>query len=87
MSSITLHNLDDSLYSMLKRKAREEGKSMNRAIQEMLAESLGLKKRSRKSGNRKDEYAELCGAMPREELESMEDAEKEFEVIDERDWK
>ena len=87
MSSITLHNLEDSLYAMLKKKARKEGKSMNRAIQELLAESVGLKKKSEKSGNRKDEYAELCGAMSREELRRMEDAEKEFEVIDERDWK
>jgi hypothetical protein len=87
MSSITLHNLDNSLYAMLKKKAREDGKSMNRVIQELLAESMGQKKRPQKKGKVRDEYAELCGAMPSEELKRMENAEKEFEVIDERDWK
>lgn len=87
MGSITLHNLDDSLYTMLKKKAREDGTSMNRAIQELLAEAMGQKRRPEKKGKARDEYAELCGAMPGEELKRMEDAEKEFEAIDEREWK
>ena len=87
MSSITLHNLEDSLYALLKQKARKEGKSLNRAIQELLAESMGLKRKPGKSGNKKDVYAELCGAMSLEELKKMEEAEKEFELIEEKDWK
>ena len=87
MSSITLHNLEDSLYALLKQKARKEGKSLNRTIQELLAESVGLKRKAGKSGKKKDVYAELCGAMSAEELKKMEEAEKEFEVIEETDWK
>jgi plasmid stability protein len=87
MGSITLHNLDDSLYAMLKRKARGEGKSMNKTIQELLAEAMGQKRRPEKKGKARDEYAELCGAIPGEELKRMEDAEKEFEALDEREWK
>jgi hypothetical protein len=86
MSSITLHNLEESLYALLKQKARKEGKSLNRTIQELLTESLGLKRKAAKGG-KKDVYTELCGAMSREELKKMEEAEKEFEVIEERDWK
>ena len=86
MSSITLHNLEDSLDALLRQKARKEGKSLNRTIQELLAESVGLKGKVRKSG-KKDVYAELCGAMSPEELKKMEEAEKEFEVIEEKDWK
>ena len=87
MSSITLHNLEDSLYALLKRKARTEGKSLNRTIQELLTESVGLKRKAEKSGKKKDVYEELCGAMSAEELRKMEEAEKEFEVIEEKDWK
>ncbi len=87
MSSITLHDLEDSLYAMLKQKARREGKSMNRAIKELLAEAVGLKKKDVKGGDRKDVYSELCGATSRGELRKMEEAEKEFEVINEKDWK
>jgi len=86
MSSITLHNLEDSLYALLKQKARKEGKSLNRTIQELLTESVGLKRKAEKSG-KKDVYTELCGSMSPEELKKMEEAEEEFEVIEEKDWK
>jgi len=87
LSSITLHNLEDSLYTLLKQKARKEGKSLNRTIQELLTESMGMKRKAEKSGKKKDVYSELCGVMSREELKKMEEAEKEFEVIEEKDWK
>jgi hypothetical protein len=85
MSSITLHNLDVSLYALIKNKARKEGKSLNRTIQEMLAESAGMKGRNGKSG-KKDIYAELCGAVSQEELKKMERSEQEFEAVDDKDW-
>ena len=87
LGSITLHNLDDSLYALLKQKARKDGKSLNRTIQELLRESVGLKRHAEKSGKRKDIYTELCGAVSPAELRKMEEAEKEFEVIEEKDWK
>ena len=87
MSSITLHNLEDSLYALLKQKARKEGKSLNRTIQELLVESVGMKSKAKKSGKRKDVYTELCGAVSPQELKKMEEAEKEFEMIDAKDWK
>jgi plasmid stability protein len=86
MSSITLHNLSDSLYALLKQRARREGKSLNRTAQELLTESVGLEKKAAKSGKMKDVYAELCGVMSREELKIMRKAEKDFEVIEEKDW-
>ena len=86
MSSITLHNLEDPLYALLKQKARKEGKSLNRTIQELLTESVGLKRKAEKSG-KKDVYTELCGSMSPEELKKMEEAEEEFEAIEEKDWK
>jgi hypothetical protein len=86
VNSITLHNLGDSLYALLKRKARKEGKSLNRTIQELLAESMGLGRTAGKTGKKKDIYDELCGALSAEELRTMEEVEKEFEAIDEKDW-
>jgi hypothetical protein len=87
MGSITLHNMEDSLYALLKQRARKEGKSLNRTIQALLAESVGLKEKTGKSRKKKDVYDELCGTMSPKELAQMEAAEKEFEVIDEMDWK
>jgi hypothetical protein len=87
LGSITLHNLEDTLYTLLKQKAHKEGKSLNLTIQELLTESVGLKRKAGKRGKKNDVYTEICGAMSREELKKMEKAEEEFEVIEERDWK
>ena len=78
MHSTTLHNLDDALYALLKQKARKEGKSLNRAIQELLAEAVGLKKKAVHRA-KKDVYTELCGAMTASELKEMEEAERDFD--------
>lgn len=87
MGSITLHNLEDSLYALLKQKARKENKSMNRTIKELLALSMGLEEKADKKRKKKDVYDELCGTMSPEELVKMEEAEEEFEVIEDKDWK
>ena len=85
MSSITLHDLDDSLYAALKKKARKEGCSMNRTIKRILEESLGLKNGSEDRGN--GVYAKLCGAMPAEEADRMDRFEQEeLETIDGEEW-
>jgi len=42
MKSITLHNLDPDLAEALARKARAEGRSLNRTSQELLRAALGL---------------------------------------------
>jgi len=47
---------------------------------------VGLKRKAEKSG-KKDVYTELCGSMSPEELKKMEEAEEEFEAIEEKDWK
>jgi hypothetical protein len=85
VNSITLHNLPSSLYGLLKQKARREGKSLNRTIQDLLTEALGLSSRQLKK-QRKDVYDEICGAMPIEERARLEEAEREFEEIDAKDW-
>ena len=85
MSSITLHNLPSSLYGLLKQKAQNEGKSLNRTIQDLLSESLGLGGKPARRG-KKDVYDEMCGAMPMEERTRMEESEKEFEATHDEDW-
>lgn len=86
MNSITLHNIPSSLYGLLKQKARRDGKSLNRTIQGLLAEALGL--HGDKGGRaRRDVYDEICGSLPAEEMARMLEAEKDFEKIDPEDWR
>lgn len=48
---------------------------------------MGLKGKVGENGKKKDVYEELCGAMSYEELKKMEEAEKEFDAVEEKDWK
>ncbi len=68
-------------------KGPQGRKSLNRTIQELLTESVGLKGKVGENGKKKDVYEELCGAMSYEELKKMEEAEKEFDAVEEKDWK
>ncbi|MDY6970131.1 MAG: hypothetical protein SVR08_15965 [Spirochaetota bacterium] len=42
MKSITIHNLDDSLASLIQEKAEKEGLSLNKTIKVLLKKPLGL---------------------------------------------
>jgi hypothetical protein len=86
VGSITLHNIPSSLYGLLKQKARREGKSMNRTIQDLLAGALGLPG-SRAGRETRDVYDEVCGGLPAEEAARMLEAEKDLERIDPEDWR
>lgn len=85
MNSITLHKMPSPLYGLLKQKARREGRSMNRTIQDLLSEALGLSATQR-PGHAKDVYEETCGSMPADECRRMLEAEGDFERIDPEDW-
>ena len=42
MKSITIHNLEDSLDSLIREKAKKQGLSLNKTIQLLLKKALGL---------------------------------------------
>ena len=44
MKSITIHNLDDKLDSLIREKAKKQGISLNKTIKTLLRKSLGLGK-------------------------------------------
>lgn len=86
MNSITLHKIPSSLYGLVRQKARREGKSMNRVIQDLLSEALGLPA-GQQPGRPGDIYEETCGSLPADECRRMLEAEGDFERIDPEDWR
>ena len=67
MKSITIHKLDDDLYSLLKEKAAEQGTSLNKLIKKLLRGTLGLDK----SPKKKRDISFLFGSMSEEELKEF----------------
>lgn len=85
MKSITIHNLDDALESLIKEKAKKQGISLNKTIQILLKQSLGLN--SKPSGNHREDFLDIFGSWSeKDEMEFIKKSQ-DFNTINESDWK
>jgi hypothetical protein len=86
MKSITIHNMDTQLADLIKAEAKARGTSINKAVQEILEQSLGVKLSRKDSSNRKY-FIEFCGIWSNEDLKEFERKTVEFEKVNGEDWK
>jgi plasmid stability protein len=84
MKSITIHNLDESLDTLLRKKARQKGTSLNKTIKSLLEDSLGITPESRQ-GHR-DDFLDLYGIWSPNEVAQFEKTQSDFAKIDPEDW-
>lgn len=83
MSSITIHNLDKDLESVLRQEAESKHTSLNKVIKSILRESFGLDKRKTK----KNDFSEFSGTWTPEEAKEFKDNIDAFDSIDKDLWK
>ena len=84
MKSITIHNLDDPLDTLIREKAKSQGLSLNKTIKKLLAESLGLHPKDDKE--RQKDFLDLCGSWSKQEASNFTKRIKDLEKIDPEDW-
>ncbi len=82
MSQITLRELPEVLDHQLRSLAKKNHTSLNRTIQNILMETLGLSEGS----SRKRDLSDLSGAWSREEAEAFEKDLAVFDQIDDEIW-
>jgi hypothetical protein len=85
MKSITIHNIDDSLDTLIRRKSKETGKSLNKTIKSLLRQSLGLSPNNKK--NNKDDFLEFFGVWSKSDEKDFIRKTDDLNKIDEEDWK
>jgi hypothetical protein len=85
MKSITIHDLDKQLDLMIRKRARKDGKSLNKTIKNILEESLGIKKMQ--GASKRDEFMDLFGVWNKQDFNEFEKSVKDFAKIDKEDWK
>jgi plasmid stability protein len=83
MSSLTIHNLDSDLEISLRKTAKENHESLNKTIQKLLRQALGL---TNKPNDHKNDFKDLFGKWSKKDLKIFEDAISDFEQIDLKDW-
>ncbi|MBN2286747.1 MAG: hypothetical protein JXI43_09890 [Tissierellales bacterium] len=85
MKSLTLHNIDDPLLSLVKEKAKAQNMSINQFLKDLIEKTLGYKKT--KKARYFDEFKDVCGVWSPEQLQEFESNTKDFECIDPEDWR
>ncbi len=83
MSQITIRNMPASLEERLRKLARAGNTSLNKTIQTLLYESLGL---TGDSGKKRD-LTDLSGSWTESEAKLFEESIHELDQIDEKMWK
>src|SRR4030067_402042 len=84
MTSITIHNLDDSLATLIRARARADGTSLNQAIKRLLEEALGVRPSTAKH---REEFAKFCGRGSKRAAAEFDKAVADLEKVDPRDWR
>jgi plasmid stability protein len=84
MKSITIHNLDDTLEERIKERARKHGTSLNKTIQMLLKESLGLNKKPQQ--DHKSDFLDLFGIWTEKDAEDFNRQTSSFRLVDKQDW-
>jgi len=85
MHSITIHDVDPSLWELVKEKAKNDDQSLNKTIKGLLEQALGVKKV--KNNNKRNEFKKFCGIWTDAETKEFNLAAKDFDTIDMSDWK
>lgn len=82
MKSITIHNLEQELGNLIRKKAAVSGTSLNKTIKELLRISLGIDK----TGTKRNSLDRFFGVWSKKEAEEFDGITKEeFEVVDRED--
>ena len=82
MPSFTIKQLDDRVLERLRRRAREQGKSLSALIRELLRRSVGLEP----GAPSYSDLSDLAGSWSKEELEEFQRNVQLFERIDPELW-
>ena len=85
MKSITIHGIDDPVFTLLKNKASNDGVSLNKTIKKLLDQSLGIK--SGQNEPHRGEFDDLCGKWSNEEKSIFDSSIADFEKIDPAEWR
>jgi hypothetical protein len=82
--SVTIHGLDESVYELLKDRARAQGQSLNKTTTGLLHQALGVQ--AGKADHRSD-FLDLFGTWTPEHRREFEQAAADLRPIDPRDWR
>ena len=85
MKSITIHGLDQPLWSILKSRAESEGISMNKTIKQLLERAVGIT--PSEVNDKKEQFREFSGVWSKNDLSEFIASTRVFEEVNPEDWR
>lgn len=82
MSSITIHNIDNDLDTVLRSQAKEMGMSLNKLVKNKLREVFSLEKKKKKN-----DFSEFFGVWTTDDFKNFEKMTDDCQKIDIDEWK
>jgi len=82
--SITIHDIDPTTAKLIEDRAKADGRSLNKTIQMLLEEALGIK-RTQQPPHLAD-FSEFLGKWKSTDLTKFENTTKDLRKIDDEDW-
>ena len=84
MKTFTIHGVDDETEKLVKKRAKDEGRSVNKVVKDLIGQSLGLGEP--RKDNRK-EFADLCGVWTEAEAADFLGSVGDMGEVDKEDWR
>jgi hypothetical protein len=85
MGTLSIHNLDKDVEDVIRRRAKQTGRSINHVVKEMLAEATRPEKRT--VAERRRDFEQFANTWTEDEARQFNELiEEMFEQIDEEDW-
>jgi len=84
MTSITIHDLDESVALLIRQRARAEGASLNRTIKRLLEEALGVRPATQKH---RKQFEKFCGIWSKAQAAEFARAVADLGTVDPSDWR
>jgi ferritin-like protein len=83
MKSISVHGVDEEIEKKIGERAKNEGKSVNKIVKELIAKALGL---GDKPPDNRAMFEDLSGVWTEEEEREFLASIADLEKTDEKDW-
>jgi hypothetical protein len=83
MSQISIRDIPEKVEAYIRKRAKKEGMSLSKVVNEMLGEASGLQRPDR----RYRDLSAFAGSWTKAEAAKFEETQAEFERIDEDSWK
>lgn len=83
MKSISVHGVDKETEKTIKERAKNEGKSVNKVVKELIAKALGL---GDKPLDNRAMFEDLSGVWTEAEEREFLDSIADLGTTDEKDW-